>query len=621
MQILLQIMVLIPLCGFVLSLFAPLNNENRIAGIAFYSILGQSLLSAVFFILWLLLGRNTAEAAVLLTSGQDSFSIHFMFDLNAAVFLAVGGIISTLIILYSRIYLHREANYKRFFCIILLFYSGYVLTVLSANLETWFIGWEFLGISSFLLISFYKDRYLPVKNAYKVFSIYRLADIGIILAIWAVHRLLNSESDFLLLNNSQYIASHLPQDRLIMAFVGLMLLLAAVAKSAQIPFSSWLPRAMEGPTSSSAIFYGSLSVHMGVFLLLRTADFWQHLWLVRILIGVIGLATAIVAGGIARVQSSVKSQIAYSSVGQIGLMFVELALGLDWLALIHFSGNAFFRTYQLLISPSIVSHEMRKLIYSHDERARPLESLFPKKLRYSLYLLCLKEFNLDLLQYSLLWRPVKYLGIKLNFMHFRYQLGLFIFSLLGGIVLLNNSLTGDNGIVTHALAVIFAICGIVALLKAFTCRSKASSAWLLVIINHCYLVLSLSCKEHFYVNELVIYLSGVVIAGIGGYYCLKRLRRDEGVIKLDGFYGYSVRHPRLELGFLLCCLGLMAFPITPTFIGEDLLFAHLGRGQFLLVFMVALSFILSGLAVVRIYARVFLGFDRKITAKYAPRYF
>lgn len=621
MQILLQIMVIIPLCGFILSLFSPLNNENRIAGIAFYSILGQSLLSAVFFILWLSLGRNTAETAVLLTSGQDSFSIHFMFDLNAAVFLAVGGIISTLIILYSRIYLHREANYKRFFCIILLFYSGYVLTVLSANLETWFIGWEFLGISSFLLISFYKERYLPVKNAFKVFSIYRLADIGIILAIWATHRLLNSESDFLLLNSPDYISSHLLHDQLIMTFVGLMLLLAAIAKSAQIPFSSWLPRAMEGPTSSSAIFYGSLSVHMGVFLLLRTADFWQHLWILRVFVGVIGLATAMVAGGVARVQSSVKSQIAYSSVGQIGLMFIELALGLDFLALIHFAGNAFFRTYQLLISPSIVSHEMRKLIYSHDNRKIPFENFFPRKLRYSLYMLCLKEFNLDLLQYNFLWYPVKYLGSKLNFMHFRYQLGLFVFSLFCGALLLNNSLIGDNGLVTHLLSLVFAVFGILALLKAFTCRSKASSAWLLVIINHCYLVLSLSCKEHFYMNELVIYLSGVIVAGIGGYYCLKRLRMVEGVIKLDGFYGYSERHPRLEIGFLLSCLGLMAFPITPTFIGEDLLFAHLGRGQFLLVFMVALSFILSGISVIRIYARVFLGADRKVTANYAARYF
>ena len=103
---------------------------------------------------------------------------------------------------------------------------------------------------------------------------------------------------------------------------------------------------MEGPTPSSAIFYGSLSVHLGVFLMLRTFPFWEHQTSMRIAIGLMGLVTSIAASVMANVQSTVKSQVAYSSISQIGLIFIEIALGWDTLALIHFAGNAFLRTYQ-----------------------------------------------------------------------------------------------------------------------------------------------------------------------------------------------------------------------------------------------------------------------------------
>lgn len=624
MQYLLQYLVLIPICGFLISLFIPRSNENRLADVAFYSVLLQLVSTCVVLIIWLFISHDAAtfdKTALVLPTGQDEFNLNFLFDKASAVFLIVGGILSALIILYSRPYLHREENYKRFFCIILFFYSGYVLTILSGNLETWFIGWEFLGISSFLLISYYKERYLPVKNAYKVFSIYRLADIGIILAIWAVHSLLKSPGTFTLLNNPEYISYHLENNHAELIFISLMFLLAACAKSAQLPFSSWLPRAMEGPTSSSAIFYGSLSVHMGVFLLLRTFGVWQHLWSIRVLIVLIGISTTLVASGIAKVQSSAKSQIAYSSIAQIGLMFVEIGLGFDNLVLFHFAGNAFFRTYQLLISPSIVSHAIRRLSYSHKQSARSFESFLPQKLRYSLYVLYLKECNLDLLLYKYLWWPMKFLGNKINFIKLKYQISLFVVSLLAGWYLLHDALTNPNQNYNQIIAVVFAAFGIMAVLKAFTCRKSATGAWFLVIMNHCYMVLALACNKHFYLTELIIYLSGVFIAGISGYVCLKILAAKEGKFTLGRFWGYSVAHPTLEIMFLLSCLGLMAFPISPTFVGEDLLFAHIGRDQFLLAFLVSMSFILGGLSIIRIYARIFLGQDSKTTASLAARYY
>ena len=151
--------------------------------------------------------------------------------------------------------------------------------------------------------------------------------------MWASHHLWHENISFMKLNNFELVHNHLLEHSIIGFFISIMILVAAAAKSAQLPFSSWLPRAMEGPTPSSAIFYGSLSVHLGVFLLLRTFSFWEHQISVRILIGILGLTTSIIASLIARVQSSIKSQIAYSSIAQIGIIFIEVALGWEDLAL------------------------------------------------------------------------------------------------------------------------------------------------------------------------------------------------------------------------------------------------------------------------------------------------
>lgn len=210
--------------------------------------------------------------------------------------------------------MHLEPGYKRFFNTILFFYLGYNWTIFSGNFETLFVGWEILGISSFLLIAFYRERYLPVRNAVKVFTIYRIGDIGILAAMWASHHLLHENITFIKLMESESIAEILANHHGAAIFIGLSLLIAAAAKSAQFPFSSWLPRAMEGPTPSSAIFYGSLSVHFGVFLLLRTYAIWENEWIVKAAIIMVGLLTAIVATLIANVQATVKTQIAYASI-------------------------------------------------------------------------------------------------------------------------------------------------------------------------------------------------------------------------------------------------------------------------------------------------------------------
>lgn len=204
MENLLYLLILVPLFGFLISLVIPSQKEEFISMIAFASV-GITLVSCLAFLLyWLGSGSpslNFREVSLYQSLGYDFF-LDFYFDKTSAVYLAVGGILSFLVTVYSRYYMHRESGYKRFFNSILFFYLGYNLTVLSGNFETLFIGWEILGISSFLLIAFYRGRYLPVKNAIKVFTIYRIGDVGILLTMWMSHHLWSENVTFQKLNLS-----------------------------------------------------------------------------------------------------------------------------------------------------------------------------------------------------------------------------------------------------------------------------------------------------------------------------------------------------------------------------------------------------------------------------------
>jgi NADH-quinone oxidoreductase subunit L len=608
MKLLLHLLIIIPIVGFLLSIIVPRKAETTLSRVAFLSIGLNLLVAVVFLVMWILNGSpvmDVKDITIYKSTGYEYF-IDFSFDRISAVYVFVGSFLAFLVTIYSRYYLHREVGYKRFFNTIMFFYMGYNVVVLAGNLETLFIGWEILGIASFLLIAFYRERYLPVKNAIKVFSIYRMGDVGIILAMWLSHHLWHQNITFLQLNDYTFVSSELQQHSLVGVFISLMILISAAAKSAQLPFSSWLPRAMEGPTPSSAIFYGSLSVHLGVFLLLRTFPFWEHQFSVRILIGAVGLITAIVTTGIARVQSSVKSQIAYASTAQIGLIFIEVAAGFETLALIHFAGNAFLRTYQLLVSPSVVTYLIREQFYNFSPHAKTIEDSYPKKLKNSLYILCVKEWNLDSFMYRYLWNPIKVIGRTLDFITLERAIIFFVPIYTLGLVLLyfqDQIPAVTSEIFPAALAAV----GLLMVLKAFTERQRARLSWLLIIMNHFWIALSVSFNEHFTAEHVVLYLSGVVVAGILGYACLLRLKKLEGNIDLDRFHGFSYEHPKIAFTFLLACLGLSGFPITTAFIGEDLIFTHIHEDQPLLAFLVSISFVIDGLAIIRVYGRVFLG--------------
>ena len=608
MENILHLFVFLPLLGFIISLIIPGKKEMLLSATAFITV-GLHLLSFVLFIIyWIWSGHQTLNVDQLLIyeKGDYQFLIGFYFDKISAVYMTVGSFLTFLITIYSRYYLHRENGYKRFFNTILFFYAGYTITIMSGNFETLFVGWEVLGISSFLLIAFYRERYLPVKNAIKVFSIYRIGDMGILLAMWMSHHLWHENISFIKLNNYEIVHEHLQTHSLTGAFIAFMILIAAAAKSAQFPFSSWLPRAMEGPTPSSAIFYGSLSVHIGVFLLLRTYPFWEYQISVRVLFAVLGITTAIVGTLIAHVQSSIKSQIAYASIAQIGIIFIEVAAGFENLALFHFAGNAFLRTYQLLVSPSMVSYLIREQFYHYTPHVPAVEDKWPTKIKYTFYMLSLKEWNLDWFMYNYIWMPLKIMGKKAILLPNYMVLGVYAILLSGGIWIKEEHLF-QNYFIYPFFPFVFSFFGLMLVLKSFVERKDVRTSWSYLILNHFFIALAISFNENFEINQIILYLSGVIISGIAGFICLNIIKHKEDKIHLNQFHGLVSKYPKTAFVFLLSCLGLWGFPITSTFIGEDLIYTHIQQNQLFLASLISISFIVDGLSLIRMFSRLFLG--------------
>jgi NADH-quinone oxidoreductase subunit L len=613
MENILQCFILLPLIGFLLSLLAKERNEKLISGITLFTT-GLHLFSLLFFIcFWVFNNVGILDIKLFTLYKEDSTEIFIdlFFDKITAVFALIGALTAFLVSVFSKYYLHRESGYKRYFNTLLLFYFAYTLVVFSGNFETLFMGWEFLGITSFMLIGFYRDRYLPVKNSLKTISLYRLSDVCLILALWMSHHLWHENITFIKLNDLDLVTAHIKEHYYYVVFIVLMLVIAASIKSAQFPFSSWLPRAMEGPTTSSAIFYGSLSVHIGVFLLLRTYAYWETILSVKIIVIIIGAVTAIVSSLVAKVQSSVKTQIAYSSISQIGIMFIELALGWHTLVLVHFSGNAFLRAYQLLVSPSILGYMIHDQFFSYTKKISTTRSPFLNKLYNSIYLLSIKEWNMDPFQYKILWSPFKKIGRQLSFLNSKMVLGsLTVVYIIGLFCFMYEEMIPKQ--IDDNLHLLFAFIGMLLIIKSFSNRANAMMAWFMVIASQFYILLSIAfLNDKYEYFEILIYISGLLGAAITGYYCLKKLKALEKKIDLNDFYGYVYDYPKLGLLFLISCLAFVGLPFTPTFIGVDLMFNHIDKDEYLLIAITSVSFLIIEISVLRIYARLFLGPNKK----------
>lgn len=352
-------------------------------------------------------------------AGDYGFPLAFYLDGASVAFSLVSAVLLLATARFSASYLHRERGFARFFVVMLVFASGVQLLVLSGSFDLLFAGWELVGISSVLLVAFFHHRAGPVRAAIRLLVTYRLCDVGLILAAVLLHQSLHT-TVFVDVFHAQ--ARHVEAPGTLghvapATWVALCLLVAAMGKSAQFPVGGWLPRAMEGPTASSAVFYGGLSVHAGVFLLIRSAPLYAHEPLAAGAIVVVGAITAGIATLSGQVSPDAKSSLAYATIAQVGLMFVECGLGFPHIALVHLSAHTVLRYYQFLQTPSVLQHALdRRAALGAtiaDESAARWEVLGVRLRRY-LYRLAIERFEVEATLERLIARPILGLSTRLD---------------------------------------------------------------------------------------------------------------------------------------------------------------------------------------------------------------
>lgn len=321
--------------------------------------------------------------------GDYHFPLVLMADRLSLPFLALTVVLSGLIAQFSVTYLHREPGFVRFFLLLHLFAFGSLLAFAAGSFDLLAAGWEVVGITSVLLIGFFQLRPGPVENGLRVFGIYRACDIGLFVGVFAMHHWAGTASfdrGFPILMGIQAL------------IVCLLLLLAAAGKAAQIPFSGWLPRAMEGPTPSSAIFYGAISIHAGAYLLLRAQPLLARSALGSALVIMLGVVTSIHGTIVGRASADTKTSLAYATLTQVGIIFIEIGLGWKWLAVVHILGNATVRTMQFLRAPSMLHdyHQMHSAIGGEvSPTGKQIEELLPEGVQLWLYPWAFDRGHLD----------------------------------------------------------------------------------------------------------------------------------------------------------------------------------------------------------------------------------
>lgn len=328
--------------------------------------------------------------------GDYRVGISFALDPPALALATLTALLCLLTLRFSVPYLHRETGFHRFFMVMSLFTGAMLLMVTAGNAVLAFAGWELAGVSSFLLIAYHWQRPLAGLNATRAFIANRIGDAGFLLAIVL---------SFLWLGGVEWprITGSSP-DTLTAGLIGGGYLLAALAKSAQVPFSPWIARALEGPTPSSAVFYGAVMVHAGVYLVIRLQPLLEQAPLLLAIMAAIGLLTALYGWLAGLVQADVKSSLLFSTTTQVGLMFLECGLGWFDLAAWHLALHAMFRAWQFLHAPALVQ--------AAKHPARPAPSWLRR--RPALHTAAMMRFWLDPLADWLLVRPTRELAQDLQ---------------------------------------------------------------------------------------------------------------------------------------------------------------------------------------------------------------
>ncbi|MCX7893025.1 MAG: NADH-quinone oxidoreductase subunit L [Burkholderiales bacterium] len=349
----LTLIVVLPLLGFLLNGLAG----DRL-GKGFVSAVGCGL-PAVSFLLTVKCFLDLAaggDAPLVETAytwaavGDSAFAVSFWFDRLAAVMTLIVTGVGTLIHVYSIGYMHADRSYARYFAYLNLFLFFMLLLVLGKSLLVLFVGWEGVGLASYLLIGFWFEDMDKARAGKKAFIANRIGDAGFLLGMFVLYSALGTlEMDRI---NAAFSASPLPA--VSASLIGVLLFVGATGKSAQIPLYVWLPDAMAGPTPVSALIHAATMVTAGVYMVARLAPVYVHAPEASQLVAFVGALTAIFAATIAIAQTDIKKVLAYSTVSQLGFMFVALGVGAYGVAVFHVYTHAFFKACLFLGAGSVI---------------------------------------------------------------------------------------------------------------------------------------------------------------------------------------------------------------------------------------------------------------------------
>ena len=371
MKIIIGFIVLWPLVGFLLNgLGRNIWSKKTIATQATGYIFASFVFSLIAF--W-----NVQEQGAIVVHYFDFINtstvkipFDFRVDALSSLFLLVITGVGTLIHLYSSAYMHEESapHYARYFAYLNLFIFSMLLLVLGDNYVIMFIGWEGVGLCSYLLIGYWFTNTTYNNAAKKAFIMNRIGDLGFLLAIfWLIVKLGTVSYGEVL--TAESLAKLSSTD---ITAITLLLFVGAMGKSAQIPLYTWLPDAMAGPTPVSALIHAATMVTAGIYMITRTNIFYTHSEIAQTVVAIIGISTALLAATIAIKQNDIKKVLAYSTVSQLGYMFLGLGVGAYSGAVFHVITHAFFKALLFLAAGSVI-HAMH-----HEQDIRKMGGLKSK---------------------------------------------------------------------------------------------------------------------------------------------------------------------------------------------------------------------------------------------------